>query len=554
MDKAAAVDQADAERGPWWAFAPWVFLAGFLTFSASLMNLLDHHGYPLFRTEIFASFVFLAMLCGVLTAIYMIAKPLIRRLMEALLLTLLIDLSFTGFTASMAILIASFAVLKVYGRSIARILTTFGAIVLLTTFAGALSRNEWPVTLIDERSPISGAMAAASDRPAIVHIILDEHLGFGGFPDTPAGRQTRDHLVEFYTGRGFRIFPRAYSEHLHTINAVPSILNFGEGEAASASKEGMVLGPTRIFRQLDRLGYRVTVYQSSFGDYCAATEIIHCVEYETGGAVPLMDVPLPWDDRTRLILANFFKLSDVVDAVKAVYLRIFRFGLENGYRLVEPPLVRYRSSTFATLQMFDIVTERIEDIRPGEAVFFHALFPHYPLATRDDCSVKPYQDWRLRRDWTPIEERQEAYYEQLRCTARLVDDVIAALERSPASTDYVLVLHGDHGSRITRRDPRAHNASFLDEDLTASFSTMVAIRISGREGGIDNSLVPVSAVVRDFSLKEYKAFPATISVTSPSVMLDDRDWRPVREMEIPEGLFDSIHASEVVYNSGAYNE
>ncbi len=551
------MEQADnvkrqIDKAQWLGPIPAIFPASFLTLSASLLNFLNYQSYPLLRIDTLAAFAVLATICAIVTGLYLIAKPIFRSILEALLVTLLVDINVSGLAVSLGILIVATAILAAFGRSISRILAVFGGIVLLATLAGSLTRADW-ITTVEEDRP-EATKSAPKNRPAVIHIILDEHLGFGGFPDDKAGQTTREEMIDYYLDRGFRIYPRAYSEHLHTVNAIPDILDFGEGKALSSSKDGMVVGPNRTFRRLKKLGYDLTVYQSEFGDFCKLASVDHCIEYDQGSLLPTLNIPLAWDERTRLIMAKFFSLSQIADEVEGVYEDIFRVAYARGVSLPEPLITRHRTSTISALEMFDIFSERVQKLRPGEAVFLHSLFPHYPLATNADCTVKPYAQWRQRRDWTAIEERQAAYYEQLRCTTRQVDKIIAAIEASPAAENYIFVLHGDHGSRITRYDPLAHHPRYSDDDLKASFSTLLAIKISGRKGGVDNALTPVSSAIQGLSLNEYKAFPVTHSASRPSVMLDNRQWQPVRRMDLPEGLLSPVSKSGIVSDLGGNND
>lgn len=524
----------------------YVILAGLVTLSGSFTNFLNHHAYPLFRLEVLATFAILTLATVIVAALYLVSSQYVRRFLEALLITILVDIHFLhNFSHSLFFLAVIFAALTFLRRSVLKVLTIFGILVLAITLVSSLFANEWPMVLSNQvRQAREGQTPPIIGKPAIVHVILDEHIGFGGFPDTPPGQDFQSRLTSHYLDRGFRIYPRAYSQHLHTINAIPSILNFGEGKAVSANFNGMVLGPTRLFDEMIAQDYRLSIFQSGFGDYCTSTETFRCVEYDHESLAPTLRVPMNTSDRTRLMIAKFSKLSEIVYVAQQVPSFVSRIIFGSGSPITGPALVDTRSSPIAALTMFDVVAHDIESIRPGDAVFFHALFPHYPFATTADCAVKPLDAWRLRRDRTSLEERQGAYNEQLECATTQLDRIVSALDSSPAAGNYVLIVHGDHGSRITRHDPLAHQGDYLAEDLTAAFSTMMAIKIVGQQGGVDNSLAPAASIIQDLVFKEFKSFPDINSVRRPAVILDNERWVPDQNFELPDDLFSPIDPAD----------
>src|SRR5207245_3601634 len=74
----------------------------------------------------------------------------------------------------------------------------------------------------------NNAVPLNATLPAIVHIILDEHIGLDGLaPDNPRTPAVRQALDQFYLGNGFRVFGRAHSDYAFTTRSIPEILNFG---------------------------------------------------------------------------------------------------------------------------------------------------------------------------------------------------------------------------------------------------------------------------------------------------------------------------------------
>jgi hypothetical protein len=54
--------------------------------------------------------------------------------------------------------------------------------------------------------------------------------------------------------------------------------------------------------------------------------------------------------------------------------------------------------------------------------------------------------------------------------------------------DSIIILHGDHGSRIGINEPTSKNQHTLTkQDLVDGFSTLFAMKLPGRPGGYDKS-------------------------------------------------------------------
>lgn len=520
------------------------FFAGFCILSASLANFLNFQSYPYLNTEVLAAFTLLAVASGLASVIYDAAPKVLKKLLEAFLLTLLVDFHFLSQPQHAFYLMTGlFALLVFADRPIIKPLAIFSGLMLLATVAGAFGQSNWVETKTNGRqTAIAASDPATSSQPAIVHIILDEHIGFGGLPTNAQGRAMQRQLSAAYLAEGFRIYPRAYSEHMRTINSVPAMLDFGDGRPTSADMNGMVLGSAEWFSQIKALGYNVSIYQPEFADYCSANVPMHCVEYAQESLLPMLDIDLHWRGRLQLVLSKFIKLSDVLKLVhNVIYLAVMNIFDLDDLTMGGARIINY-TSTISSLQMFNTVTEHASELRPGEVLFFHALFPHYPYATREDCSTKQLDDWRMRREVAPMEVKEAAYFEQVFCALGLVKGVLDAVDRSPAAGNAYVVIHGDHGSRITQQDPTASKTTLSYDDLRATFSTLLAVRVPGKTGGIDNGLTTVSAALESAVFKEFKDFPDTPLKAEPTATLDNANWMPVREFGLPDDLFDSITA------------
>jgi hypothetical protein len=65
--------------------------------------------------------------------------------------------------------------------------------------------------------------------------------------------------------------------------------------------------------------------------------------------------------------------------------------------------------------------------------------------------------------------------------------------------DSIIILHGDHGSRIDMNDPTPKNQHALtNQDLVDGFSTLFATKIPGKLGGYDKSPSPLEQLFANF--------------------------------------------------------
>lgn len=517
-----------------------IFAAGFTTLGASLANYLVHQGYPLLSAEVALTFGGVAAICGLASLFYLGLGMSLRRVMEAALVALLVDINFADWQWSAAAGAIVLAALVAWGKSALPLISTFGAIVFAAVLAGSpFAEGTWIESVEHDLGSPSAAMRTG--RPAIVHVVLDEHIGLGGFPRTYAGREAARDLSGFYTANGFQSWSHAYSRHMDTVNAIPDILNFGQGLALRADRTGMEVGDTAYFKRLRELGYRTTIYQSTFGDFCSGVRPARCVEYDMASPTPTMAVGLSTGQGASMLVTKFLALAQMLKPIEDCYDLLFRIVQFHGGGTMLPTPAKYlRVSTgVAALEAMNLLTVDLADTKPGEAIFVHSLMPHYPYVADRNCAIKPLETWLHRDHRRPIAERQSAYFEQVRCAKELVNRMIATLDKSPAAGNYVLILHGDHGSRVTRADPRAGRSRIAKEDFVAGFSTLFAVKFASREGStegrIEPGIVPVSELLRQLALTDFKALSFTHSQAEPSVFLADRDWRPREERAFPTG-------------------
>lgn len=510
------------------------FAAGAAILCASLANFLSYNAYPYFRPEVGLVAGTLLLVAAIMAPFYCAQRQWGRSVLEGLLAALFVDLN----SSSLALALAAGAAVAIFTfwwrRSLAGPMAVLATFILLMTALGVGRSPGWIRTA--NAAPSSARSSLPKSETAIVHIILDEHIGIGGLPlDDPDAAQLRRELQAFYRDAGFVVYRRAYSQFMHTGNAIPHILNFGRRLAQRSSHDGVIAGPSEYLQDLIGKGYSVTVFQSDFADFCEGMPEVRCVTYDASSLRPVLATSLASPDRAGLIAYKFLGLSELAKFMAGSWnASAFALRTRGLSMPTFDPENAGRSSSMGSLAAFDDLVAITREARPGDAYFVHILLPHYPYVVRPDCSFLPWREWKLRRSETSIGERRRAYYDQVRCTMRRVDLVLDSLSKSPARSNAVVIIHGDHGSRITRVDPEARNiGQFDDSDTIAGFSTIFAIKAPGLRPTYIDEPAPVANLLWAFTMARFRYAPAPQAPARPMVYLDEWNWKAGRSFPLP---------------------
>jgi hypothetical protein len=506
------------------------FGAGAALLVASLANFLHHNEYPLIRPEVGLIIAALLAIAAAMAIFYGAQRQWGRSVLEGMLAALFVDLN----TDSAVLICAAGAGVALFTwwkrTSLAGPMAMVGLVVATTTLLGLGGNPHW----IKIQEGIKRPRPAADGKPAIVHIILDEHIGIEGLPNDDQGRELRDELRSFYLGNGFATYGGAYSEHNNTINAVPAALNYGRRLAHSANKSGVHIGRTDYLEALVDEKYRLTIFQSDFAHYCADVAFSACITYASSSLRPTLNVQMTARERAELISLKLLALSDLGTAAAKCWNLIAIPLRQSGLAFPLYKLDSKASSVVGTIGALETLGNQLKSVRPGDAVFAHLLLPHFPYAVGADCGYLPWHQWGSLTGGDSVGRRRDAYGRQIRCTTRVIAALLKTVSQSPAGTNAVIILHGDHGSRITRVTPNdANYGRISDADMIASFSTLFAIRGPGIQHGYSSERQPITALLRDFAASDFRSAPHPKPPERYTVFLADRDWRPVRRVPLP---------------------
>lgn len=345
-----------------------------------------------------------------------------------------------------------------------------------------LSPDQMPY--IDQSSTVK-----RRDKPLqhVVYLILDEHIGIDGMPpDLPGTASIQTRVKTLYEKYGFTLYPRAYSSYSFTEDAIPNLLNNTYrseqnaylGEEESTARE---LSENALFSHFTKANYDIHVYQTNFMDFCVPHfSIERCDTYDRS-LLALRAYPFSLLDRLWVVGSHFI-------ATTAIYKKLDSTTKDRNW-------IKGRTGPLEVIPtLFSTLERDIRDADHDTLFFAHILMPHFPYVYDQNCRPQPVSKWENRADYRnarapnsreSYERKYALYYEQMHCLTTLLDTFFASLNAMDPEHNMQIVVHGDHGSRITEHaDPYFDFKDDLtDRDMLNSYSTLLAIRLPGDEQG-----------------------------------------------------------------------
>jgi hypothetical protein len=491
----------------------------------TLVNFLVYQSYPLAVPEVAIVAAALLALGLLFAAVHRYSPRILQALLEAGLIVLFLDFNtrvLPSLWGAILVLAAAFYLLRL---PVMRIAAVAGLAMLVASLAG-LGGQRAPVAVANRPTP----MPLRGDLPPLLHLILDEQIGVDGLPHDPDSRALRAEMLETYRRRGFTVYGRAYSEHFHTINAIPAALGSDRPGRSAPSGLTWSVGPTPYFAALAARGYRFRVTQTDYVDLCAAIAPARCTTLAASTLASARDFPLSVLDRAALVAWKLASISQAtMRAIGAINALAARSGFHRADGSTDLLVAADKTAPLGSMQALDRLSAELADARPGEAYVAHLLLPHFPYAFDAACRLGSVGGWVGRDFRIAAAVRQRAYNAQARCVTGRVAGLLDQLARRGP---YVAVIHGDHGSRIVSRAPdvppggAAADARLPDREMIAGFATLAAIHVPSGAGAYRRDLVPLRALLGDFAKAGFAAAPAPGEVRAPSVVVTDRLTRP----------------------------
>jgi hypothetical protein len=476
-------------------------LAIALLAAAPLVAFLHTNHYPLATAEVgllLLACVAAGLVGGLVAKLGTTVAALVLGAAVALSIDLMYDLGPSKLQLAL-VPVASLALAWVLRQHIALIVTAASLVFLVTTLIipGTASGD------LRRANVVAGeAAGGASDAPTLVHLILDEHIGIEGLPpELPESAAVARRLTDYYVDRGFRLSTGAYSEYVDTRNSLANLLNFSSRDdrwahLVEGKAEPYLLKDSAYFQRLARMGYRLHVYQSDHMDFCGVPGVPYaaCFGYSAHHIAPLYETPTGTIERARFIFNGFMLGSSYIGRIREKYGKL-RDALP-GWQLPGWTTGTSRVGPLPVLPVLRRLEEDLSRAGPGNAYFAHLLIPHYPYVLDETCGIRrEVSQWLYNVPPVPASrlvqnteatwaERYRRYFAQIGCQQSLLDRLFESMKETGLWNKAIIIVHGDHGSRIMRNVPVTGNAERLTRsDFNDSFSTLFAVRMPGGQGG-----------------------------------------------------------------------
>lgn len=335
----------------------------------------------------------------------------------------------------------------------------------------------------------------SSDRAevAYLHIILDEQLSPIVDHPTMPPVVGREEVIETYLVHDFRLYGRADSVAQETYQAVSAIFGLSENDDNHIKQPEdnpyiYVVDDNQLVQRLLDSGFAPTIIGSNYLGLCSEDPRVTCRRYAMNDMMAGAEL-MGWRPFRRLQYAmialsnNYIWGSRLLIGYRGPAILMSRlFGWQ--YQPYESMM-----ATVTNLSLLEGLPATVAGLERGDALIAHLLVPHRPFVLDRDCSFNDLPDWRypLFRHTTQLDPSSyEAFWDQSICTHRRLTDVLEAVE---GRDDLIIIVHGDHGSRIlSKTEMNTH---------VDSRATLLAVRAPGIEPGLMSSTVSLQARFAD---------------------------------------------------------
>jgi hypothetical protein len=360
--------------------------------------------------------------------------------------------------------------------------------------------------------------------PRVIHLVLDEHIGTEGIPtDIDGGTLTKNLITQFYLKHSFQLFGGAFSHYFETKFSIPNMLNFAAESNSTALVSGR--GPHNLLRNkyfelLSEKKYRIEVLSPGWIDFCSDSTVAirRCIKKHWGDLENFAKLELPISQKFQVLYSRYLNQSFIVTAIINAFYAPFQSQFPALATSLSPwtwalDFERTRTNSLNNLADLKLLWSDILSLPHGTVLFAHLSIPHYPYVALSDCSIRPPNRdflWNYRGllNHTPTNtvvsrrERYQHYFAQLECLYVRLDELFDRMRAAGIYEDSIIILHGDHGSRIGINDPSSKNLHALTkQDLVDGFSTLFAMKLPGKPGGYDKSPWPLEQLFAKFAFE-----------------------------------------------------
>ncbi len=426
---------------------------------------------------------------------------------------------FAGMLAAALVLTTIFWLIRAHLPSILLVFVT----VLLVSVVATQRLPKWRPDRIEthEGDRLARKWAASGQfnqkLPIVVHLVFDEMMSVGAMTDDlPGGSEMRASLQAFGEKHSLRMFDSAYSRYFFSGESLPNMMNpeyRGRTSLGDIFKEQQSnLTVNAYFDDMAGRGYRTVVFQTALMNFCANKNVDLCETFDSfdPGAKGLAGLDARnqraslWQTFMTAYQPSYASTIGQ-NALGRIYgLRSHEVGVLGGAD-------RYDAQRFPA--WFDRFTRFVATVPRGTHLFAHFMVPHSPYLLSESCVVSGKFEGGYYLAKYPLSQQAEkrrqfyeGYFSQLRCVQQKLDDFMTTLEQSENFRDAVIIIHGDHGSRIS-------SGNILEEytprDFVDNYATFFAVKSPAAAAGVDCEFVSLPEVFRRYVATGVSQTPRT---------------------------------------------
>lgn len=358
-----------------------------------------------------------------------------------------------------------------------------------------------------------------NDLPVYVHIILDGHIGIENLDDDiDKQRNLKQSAKKLFVDNGFRLFGRAYSEYLTTEHSLSAMFNKYSGDnptkfyTHNKSRNANTLSENKYLRNLFRQGYNIRVYQSTWFNFCdSATDIVEkCLTYNSYGLSSRALAQLNTSEKLGLIFSQLWRNSLVKWGLHSTYAVTEVISKKIGAKLPHWAFEPVQTvGPIAVLPVFDQLIADVANAPNGTMYLAHLLIPHSPYTVDGGCEIRrPLLHGKRAWSFKPLAggrsntersrtEGYEDYIDQVGCSHTKIGELINAMQSTGVFDRSIIIIHGDHGSRIGQFWPNVrHKDKLSKQDYFDGYSTLFAVKAPHIDPGYDSLMLPIERLLR----------------------------------------------------------
>lgn len=310
--------------------------------------------------------------------------------------------------------------------------------------------------------------SASKNLRPIVHFILDEQMSPRTAPETLPEGHPAAYEIDHFVKRGFVVHSNVTASSSQTRTSISQTMAYEEKENSTRSIDSFEndIVQNKYFEHLNSKGYRISAIISTHLNLCTKHVVDDCRYYG-------------WSTVTTLTGFEDKKIDRVVMALLALHTT---FGDNKSryhvlaYQIVKEVMKllkigpRYKISGFARpVQMFDVngaIREDLKKLELGDLRFYHILLPHFPYVLSSDCNLNRFPQWAAASRYAvwPVERRfvYSAYWDQSACAHKQIFEIIDLIKSTHGRLDPIIIVHGDHGSRIDGATTSGNSREMLE--------------------------------------------------------------------------------------------